>query len=109
METTVLQDILEAEKNLDSRIERAKKKADLLVREAEISSKEALEKRKIQLALSHKENMDSFRKLLEEKKGKKLEEARKMVAAIEKSAGKNKEKAVELIYKKFLDGIVEAR
>ena len=107
MSTAILQEILDAERKIDDIIEKARKKADRVVHDAQASSKASIEKRKALLENSHQEKIDAVRKQLEEKKRKKIEETRKAVTAIEKNSEKNQEKAVQHICREFLNGILE--
>ena len=107
MAESVLNDIIESEKKIDESTENAHKKAKQMIIDAEIISRETIEKRKKQIAEEDSKKLENLEKNLEKIKTKKLEEAKKGVTEIKKHANKTSKKAVDYIYEEFLKTIKE--
>ena len=102
MSTAVLQDILRAERDMDESIEIAKKKAERMVRDAEIYARETLEKRKAQLLQRRQQDVEEGHKKLEQQKRKRIEDTKKEVVQLAKKAQKSRLQAVDYVYAHFL-------
>ena len=103
MSSTILKEILEAEKEIDAKAENARKKAEKMIRDAEASSKEVIGGKKASLEQRNREKLENLKQSLEENKRKKVQEAKKMASEIESKASKNIKKAVDCIYSKFMN------
>ncbi len=105
MSTTVLQQILSAERQMEDSIEGAKNKAERMIRDAEIYTRETTEKKKESLLKERQESLEEAQKKLEHERKKKAEGAKKAVAEMTKKAEKNSADAIEYVYREFLRAV----
>ena len=98
----VLSEITEAENKSDELVEKARQKAEQMIKDADISSRETMDEKKDQIERKNIEKIEKLKKQIEEKKNKKLEEVKITVADIKKKATSKNKKAVDYIYNEFL-------
>lgn len=104
-EAEILSEILDSEKKADEMLERAKRERESIVQEALRSSSKLLSEKEEEIRKSQEKKIADFRdkaKLIREEKSG---EGKSIAKQLKTKAEKNIPKAVELVMKRFEDGL----
>ena len=101
----VLQDITEAEKRSDERIESAKKKAEQILKDAELSGRAVLEQKQREMAAHREQQLAMIRKKLQDDREQSQKEGKQEAKDLRAKASKNMDLAVDILYKEFISQV----